>query len=385
MLYLAFAALLSVAYGACPNACSGHGTCGLSSKCSCQQRWVGNDCSLRECPYGLSWIVNDDNTDVPAGGTLGGYHPYGECSNRGTCDRDTGECQCVDGYEGRGCRRTSCPNACSGHGFCRFNYEINSNYKGYGDDHITQQVKYTKQMWDASKTRQCVCDRGYEGIDCASRICPKGDDPLTECNENPGISKNDIQHIVFLTSGATYGADKFFSLTFTDMYNGEYTTRPIHTNINGATTGSTQITTWATEIEAALEELPNFAIPNCTVTATKVTSPADAYLVAIEFVDPANSGEQDLLVVSDADVDHNNAKMQPRFEKTGGGSSKILVAHKYTSGTVNTATHQEALGDNTLEEHVECSNRGTCDGDSGTCACYEGFTGEACHQQTVFF
>ena len=28
--------------------------------------------------------------------------------------------------------------------------------------------------------------------------------------------------------------------------------------------------------------------------------------------------------------------------------------------------------------HVECSNRGSCDYDTGTCTCFDGFRGPAC-------
>ncbi len=49
-------------------------------------------------------------------------HYYMECSNKGKCDRTTGECQCYDGYDGVACQRASCPgfpNSCSGHGVCK--------------------------------------------------------------------------------------------------------------------------------------------------------------------------------------------------------------------------------------------------------------------------
>merc|ERR1712072_53835 len=45
-------------------------------------------------------------------------HFYMECSNQGLCDRGTGMCECFEGYSGRACAATSCPNDCNGKGTC---------------------------------------------------------------------------------------------------------------------------------------------------------------------------------------------------------------------------------------------------------------------------
>jgi hypothetical protein len=41
----------------CPNACSGHGTCGANDMCSCYRNWQAADCSERTCPYGWSFTT----------------------------------------------------------------------------------------------------------------------------------------------------------------------------------------------------------------------------------------------------------------------------------------------------------------------------------------
>merc|ERR1711939_383615 len=40
------------------------------------------------------------------------------------------------------------------------------------------------QLWDADKIQICKCDMGYTGPDCASRVPPKGDDPLSTMKAN---------------------------------------------------------------------------------------------------------------------------------------------------------------------------------------------------------
>jgi hypothetical protein len=114
-------AILGLASAMCPNGCSGNGVCGSNDKCSCYQNFQGADCSLRTCTFTLAWADTADGTNQA--------HYYAECGNKGLCDRKTGECKCFDGYEGKGCRRSTCPDACSGHGTCEYIEELASDYQ----------------------------------------------------------------------------------------------------------------------------------------------------------------------------------------------------------------------------------------------------------------
>merc|ERR1711968_372514 len=247
-------------------------------------------------------------------------HFYMECSNRGICDRKSGECECFDGYTGVGCSRLSCPASCSGHGTCetvdelrqqnpawqQFSVETykdsnvlyaeisaNSNdgtnvvlleandyikighhppmkisavsgtaitlYSEFPETlpygtHAWKVFKY--DLWDATKNRACKCDPLWTGNDCSLRKCPFGDDPLTVVSYDPesegtlgtnfmntGTSSTTASaHALYVgyspyrqkAERQTLEIDSFhrpnsgtFSLTFTDEYGDEWTTRPI--------------------------------------------------------------------------------------------------------------------------------------------------------------
>jgi len=418
-----------------------------------------------------------------------GRHAYSECSAKGICDRGSGICKCFDGYEGKGCRRSACPNKCSGHGRCVFNRDVHSQsigglaassngYDGYNLEAFTS-------GFDADKSQQCMCDRGWEDVDCSSRICPKGDDPLTDC-----VSKNqkdDVQLILFrgeddfdLVNNA-----QFFTLTFTDMFNGNYTTYPIQlqsqaTSSGGAlcgdsaTVGAQCHAGTDTAIKTALKALPNFAIPDISVqyqnmtqyrsldsaalgaaqaatiaqadlnqntpnqfkgagdTGDEMASLSSALTTAVitgflvTFSDDATSGYQntmDCYVGSNQDSDEPAA--QPRFglagstlgvtcavihvgepvdnkafgstdeeknvaDSLGIGLTKIALTGTAQSGApsyANTLIADLVPFDSNsgYKEHAACSNRGACDGSSGLCECYDGFTGESCNTQHAFF
>jgi len=406
---LAGAMMLGVASASCPNGCSGHGSCKLGEVCDCQPRWVGADCGSRECPYGVSWVTSSE-TGTAAGGASydtiastnqpfpgdaaymgeGGRHEYTECSSKGSCDRSSGECQCFEGYTGKGCRKMKCPNDCSGNGMCMTNFEINSQYHDVSPD---------SQMWDWNKATQCKCDPGFHGLDCSMRTCPKGDDPLTNCAAGTEVS--DIQEISWNTADG--GSDGWFSLTFTDAYGANYTTVPIFaysdpegtvfeegaTDTNSGQDGAHGL--WkgrktAAAMEAALEGLPNFAIPNITVTFTGAVNgiPAESgtNTFDVTFLDAGNAGLQNLLECSyTGDSSYNHAAASPRFSAPADAFGRVCTA-KHVAQTGN---RYPASAGYKIKESSVCSNRGDCATRGGVCEGGEGYPGAACREQTFLF
>ena len=88
-LFVTLATLVGFATAACPNSCSGHGTCDQYDACTCfkeaavttgggdqrfkgtnQYEWTGADCSRRTCPRGISWTKTNTNADAANGATL---------------------------------------------------------------------------------------------------------------------------------------------------------------------------------------------------------------------------------------------------------------------------------------------------------------------------
>ena len=113
---------------------------------------------------GTRFVATNDNT----------LHQQVQCSGRGSCDAETGRCGCFVGYSGEACQRTTCPNACSGHGVCqelrRFADDAGKSY----DDTTTGFLG----PYDARKQMGCLCDLGFRGPDCSLIECPSGADPL---------------------------------------------------------------------------------------------------------------------------------------------------------------------------------------------------------------
>jgi len=274
----------------CPNACSGHGDCGSYDQCLCYRNWQGADCSLRTCPFGLAHVDSpkgdlDSSADSLSGPSLtilehSTVYPYGtqeqfpnmttsqgtelentahyymECSNKGICDRKTGECDCFDGYEGSSCQRASCPNDCSGHGTCEHIKTLASLDFGNIYD-----------LWDAEMTMGCKCDPGYSGADCSTRDCKYGVDPLYVDDESTARVEG-VNYRIYAGGSLGSGdvATGTYALKFYDVFGEDYQTIPIDLNADCFT------------VEDALDGLPNTVIPDDSIVCTEVaTAAADDY------------------------------------------------------------------------------------------------------------
>lgn len=121
-----------------------------------------------------------------------------ECAARGKCDRSSGECTCEEGFAGSACQRSSCPNACNGHGTCQSIAQIADDFSHNADDGAASALfavpnsdndcdncigtqntgAQYDNAWDAQRAQGCKCDAGYRGPDCSLKECPSGDDTL---------------------------------------------------------------------------------------------------------------------------------------------------------------------------------------------------------------
>lgn len=193
-------------------------------------------------------------------------HYYMECSNKGKCDRTTGECVCYDGYDGVACQRASCPgfpNSCSGHGVCKTIKQLAAADHGN-----------VYELWDKDSTMGCECDAGYYGPDCSLRQCKFGVDPLylddaatvkysifdfaTLTTAQDYVATINGQNVLFTDGQAEPGLG-YWSIRFYDAFGEDWVTDPI---VAGAT---------CNQVMDALYGLPNDVIPPNSLYCSNTT------------------------------------------------------------------------------------------------------------------
>jgi EGF-like domain len=353
---LLLAALPAVLGGCCPNACSGHGSCGATGymgidSCTCFPNWQSGeaaaeagDCSDRSCPYEVAWA------DAPA--IDGSHHYYAECANKGSCNRETGECECYEGYEGKACARMTCPDDCSGHGRCRIadqlGYGVNAgSYGQIGTTNGNDAKTFTYYNWDQSRSRLCECDAGYEGLNCALRSCPKGADIML-------ASQTDQTQTITLQFTTAVETSKTFALTFTSQTGDRYTTAPIVTTFAGI----------AASVKAELEKLPGNIIDLVAVAVTSADFLGASAVFTVAFTGANVQGKQNLL-----EIEHMPCT-------TAGCTPMISGFTTLIAGTSTVTANANA------DPSVTCGGRGKCKYTTGECECFSGYYGAHCEGQT---
>ena len=263
--------LAASAYAYCPNGCSGHGSCGADDRCTCHLRpnndtaWQAADCSERTCPKDTAWVK------YPVAGH-NDVHGMAECSNQGSCDRKSGECDCFPGYSGAGCQKAACGDAtCSGHGVCMSAQDLAAADHGN-----------VYNLWDSEVTMGCKCEPGYSGPTCESKMCKHGLDPLYIDDDYMTIRAPTARVLLQYVNvtGSLEGRDDLgnadadgnqdtglsitgtYAIKFYDAFGEDYQTDPL-----AATAG-------CSEIKAALESMANDVVPSGSVVCTEIKAGA---------------------------------------------------------------------------------------------------------------
>lgn len=356
---LSLTAFSNYASAACDNGCSGHGVCECGF-CLCYDNWGmgyeldNGDCSDRICPFEFAWVDTPDRN--------GDFHKYAECSNKGICNRETGECECFEGYEGKGCQRTACPNDCSGHGTCEYIQSLgyaNSPFNGDFRGQFVQDVQtFTYKKWDYQKSRACVCDPEYGDVDCSKRLCPYGNDMMDARDDRTVALKYQVQNLWFVHDEDIDDLDgQTFALTFKSKLNETFTTTPIVFHPSDADTAK-----FVASIQDALLRLPNRVIDGIEVHGERVNG--ESFYVNITFIGDYVQGHQNLLVVEDY--------------LCGDGCTPKIDGLDLRIFQQNITEAREADYNS-----YECGRRGKCDYDTGLCQCFSGFTGASCNACTA--
>jgi len=244
----------------------------------------------------------------------------------GTCNRSTGQCECASGFEGAACQYLTCQQSCHGNGECLSMATLagKNEVNGVPTPYTYGADPNNALTWDSDQVFGCFCAENFEGHDCNLKSCPKGDDVLTQ-HQN-----NEVQQL---------------SCTDTDD-NGSFEVlfRGQAISVDAADT--------AAELETALNGLS--AIER----------------VSVSYNDPgiyvgAPGLAPDALQLCRA----AGAVVDVEFLSPTGDLPNMSVANVVgIDGALGVVTTQDGT-----KEYITCSGRGLCNHASGLCQCFPGF------------
>jgi hypothetical protein len=298
----------------------------------------------------------------------------------------------------------------------------NLNSAGYAKGakglQIAEGMSTPYYQWDATKIRGCVCDARYGDVDCSKRICPYGTDVLDVRDDLTLPQKYQMQELVFVADDETYSNQgssykntldasgiystglkgQTFALTFRSRLNESFTTIPIVFD-------PVDLNDFVHDIQVALLTLPNRVIDGVTVAAGRYLTTAASYSSSAPFNPDSiygGSPDADGNVWSSSTYGNVATRNEIRVNVTFTGPSvqgpqHLIKIESYEcqngctpklSG-LRLQTRANHLQSNVTEmvladfNSYECGRRGKCDYTSGLCACFLGYTGEACGTLTT--
>jgi hypothetical protein len=192
--------------------------------------------------------------------------------------------------------------------------------------------------WDKDSIQACECDASYFGPDCSLSMCPKGDDPLT-------INQNYRRIRLRL------------STRFGKIHSGDLGLQFQGTKVYIALVGSS-----SSRCTAELSYRGKFGQVICSYTRTT----NKLFFYDLTFVNwPVTPKDNNL---------YNND-----------GNPSIYDFYCDTSLTNYAKCDFYDLESENIREYATCSNRGTCNFNTGVCDCLDGFGGPACSNMTNLY